>query len=159
MSNKQCPISEVFLESIYGIPLTFFELYINLVYVLNVKSECPKCHILISPKIHISLWQTYLLQIPTSSCVIFIVVSPAMLFGTSNNPMCHTSFWFFLKYTFSCLNHIFLSFLYLLMSVQSLSHQQCHLPHPTHHHKCHPSTTDTPTIQQNNTSHVQSTVS
>ncbi len=29
------------------------------------------------------------MQIPTSLCVIFIVVSPAMLFSTSNNPMCH----------------------------------------------------------------------
>ncbi len=38
---------------------------------------------------HISLWRTYLLWIPTSSCIIFIVVSPAILFGTSNNPMCH----------------------------------------------------------------------
>jgi hypothetical protein len=55
MSHKKCPISEVFLELIHGIPLSFFVLYINLVYVLNSESECPKHHILISPQIRISL--------------------------------------------------------------------------------------------------------
>ncbi len=30
------------------------------------------------------------------------------------------------------------------MSVQSLSHRQCLLPHPTHHHKCHLSMAETP---------------
>ncbi len=63
-----------------GFPCPFFVLSINLVYVLNFEPECPMRHILISLWIHISLWQIYLLQIPTSSCVIFIVVSPAMLF-------------------------------------------------------------------------------
>ncbi len=72
-----------------GFPTSIFVLFINLVYVLNFESECPKCHILICPWIHISLWQAYLLQIPTSSCVIFIIVTSAMLFGTSNNPMSH----------------------------------------------------------------------
>ncbi len=72
-----------------GFPCPFFVLYINLVYVLNFEPECPTRHILISLQIHISLWQTYLLWIPTSSCIIFIVVSLAMLFGTSNNLMCH----------------------------------------------------------------------
>jgi hypothetical protein len=60
-------------------------------------------------------------------------------------------------YTFSCLNHIFLSYHFLLVSVQSLYHQLCLLPHPTHHHKCHLSMADTPTTKQNNTSHGQST--
>ncbi len=114
-----------------------------------------KRHILISLKIHISLWQTYLLWIPTSSCVIFIVVSPAMLFGTSNNPMCHIFLIFSYVYIF-CLNHIFLSYYFLLASVQSLSHWQCLLSHPTHHYKCHLSMADTPTTEQNNTSHGQS---
>jgi hypothetical protein len=41
-------------------------------------------------------------------------------------------------------------------TVQSLSHWQCLLPHPTHHHKCHLSMADTPTTKQNNTSHGQS---
>jgi hypothetical protein len=49
MSHKKCPISEVFLESIHGIPLLFFLLYMNLVYVLNFESECPMRHISISP--------------------------------------------------------------------------------------------------------------
>jgi hypothetical protein len=59
-------------------------------------------------------------------------------------------------YTFSCLNHIFLSYYFLLASVQSLSHRQCLLPHPTHHHRCHLSMADIPTTKQNNTSHGQS---
>ncbi len=104
---------------------------------------------------HISLWQTYLLRIPTSSCVIFIVVSLAMLFGTSNNPMC--PIFLILSYVYiSCLNHIFLSYYFILASVQSLSHRQRLLSHPTHHHKCHLSMADTPTTEQNNTSHGQS---
>jgi hypothetical protein len=45
---------------------------------------------------------------------------------------------------------------FLLVSVQSLSHWQCLLPYPTHHHKCHLSMADTPTTEQNNTSHGQS---
>ncbi len=134
----------------------FFVLYINLVHVLNFKPECPKHHILISLLIHISLWQTYLLWIPTSSCLIFIVVSPAMLFGTSNNLMCHI--FLILSYVYiSCLNHIFLSYYFLLTSVQLLSHRQCLLPHPTHHHKRHLSMADTPTTKQNNTSNYQLT--
>ncbi len=91
----------------------------------------------------------------TSSCIIFIVVSPAMLFGTSNNLMCHI--FLILSYVYiSCLNHIFLSYCFLLASFQSLSHRQCLLSHPTHHHKCHLSMADTPTTKQNNTSHGQS---
>ncbi len=179
MSHKKCPISEVLLESIHGISLSFFVLYINLIYVLNFESECPKRHILISPYIHISLWWTYFLQIPTSLCIIFIVVSPAMLFGTSNNLMCHI--FLILSYVYIFLSdlilffssnnlmcHIFLILsyvciflsdliLFFLVSVQSLSHRQCLLPHPTHHHKCHLSLADTPTTQQNNTFHGQST--
>jgi hypothetical protein len=44
MSHKKFPVSEVFLESIYGIPLFLFCIVHNLVYVLNFKSEYPKCH-------------------------------------------------------------------------------------------------------------------
>ncbi len=54
------------------------------------------------------LWRTNLLQIPISLCVIFIIVTPAMLFGTSNYPICHI-FLILFTYTFSCLNHIFSS--------------------------------------------------
>jgi hypothetical protein len=48
MSNKKHLISKVFLELSHGIPLSFFVLYINLIYVLNYELECPKSHILIS---------------------------------------------------------------------------------------------------------------
>jgi hypothetical protein len=78
-----------------------------------------------------------------------------MLFGTSNNPMCHI-FLIFSYIYISCLNHIFLSYYFLLASLQSLSHRQCLLSHPTHHHKTHWSMADTPTTKQNNTSHCQS---
>ncbi len=78
-----------------------------------------------------------------------------MLFGTSNNLMCHI--FLILSYVFiSCLNHIFLSHYFLLASVQSLSHRQCLLSHPTHHHKCHLLMADPPTTKQNITSHGQS---
>ncbi len=92
----------------------------------------------------------------TSSCVIFIVVSSAMLFSTSNSPMCHI--FLILSYVYiSCLNQIFFSYYFLLVSIKSLPHRQCLLSHPTHHYKCHLSMADTPTTKQNNTSHGQST--
>ncbi len=119
MSHKKCQISEIFLESINGIPLSFFVLYINLVYVLNFESECPKCHILISPQIHISLWWTYLLQTPTTLCVIFIVVSPAMLFGTSNTLMCHI--FLILSYVYIFLSESYLSLISFSSRVSSIT--------------------------------------
>jgi hypothetical protein len=75
-------------------------------------------------------------------------------FGTSNNPMCHI--FLILSYVYIFLSESYLSLiLFFLASVQSLSHWQCLLPHPTHHHKRHLSTAYTPTTQQNNTSHIQ----
>jgi hypothetical protein len=53
-----------------------------------------------------------------------------MLFGTSNNPMCHI--FLILSYVYIlCLNHISLSCYFFLASVQSLSHRQClyHIQH------------------------------
>ncbi len=80
-----------------------------------------------------------------------------MLFGTSNNPMCHI--FSILSYVFIFLSESYLSLIYffLFASVQSLPQRQCLLPHPTHHHKCHLSMADTPTTQQNNTFYGQST--
>ncbi len=91
--------------------------------------------------------------------VSFSLLSHRQCFSAHLITQCVTSFWFFLPYTFSFLNHIFLKSLFLLASVQSLSHRQCLLPHPTHHHKRHLSTADTPSTQQNNSSHGQSTSS
>ncbi len=97
------------------------------------------------------LWRTYLLRIPTSLCVIFIIITLAMLFGTSNNPMCHI--FLILSFVYIFLSEPYLSIiaLFLLSSVQSLSHWQCLLPHPIHHHKRHLSTAGNPITQQNNT--------
>ncbi len=107
MSHKKCPISEVFLESIHGIPLSFF-------CIVHKSHLCTKFWIWMSKMSQLNfslnthfLWQTYLLQIPTSLCIIFIVVSPAILFGTSNNPMCHI--------------FLILSYLYILLSESYLS--------------------------------------
>ncbi len=119
MSHKKCLISKVILELIHGIPLSFFVLYINLIYVLHFKPECPKRHISISLLIHISLWQTYLLWIPTSSCVIFIVVSLAMLFSTSNNLMCHI--FLILSYVYIFLSESYLSLILFPSCVSSIT--------------------------------------
>ncbi len=105
-----------------GFPCPFFVLYLYLVYVLNFEPECPKHHIKISLYIHISLWQTYLLRIPTSSCVIFIVVSPAMLFGTSNNPMCHI--FLILSYLYIFLSESYLSLILFSSCVSSITVSQ-----------------------------------
>ncbi len=156
MSHKKCPTSKVFLELIHGIPLSFF-------HIVHKSCLCTKFWTWMSKESHLNFslnahffLTTYLLWIPTSPCVIFIVVLPAMLFGTSNNPMCHI--FLILSYIYiTCLNHIFLAYYFLLASVQSLSHWQCLLSHPTHHHKRHLSMADTPTTKQNNTSHGQST--
>ncbi len=118
MSHKKCPISKVFLELIHGIPLSFFVLSINLVYVLNFEPECPKRHIVISLNTHF-LWQTYLLWIPTSSCVIFIVVSPAMLFGTPNHPMSHIFLIFSYLYIF--LSESYLSLILFSSCISSIT--------------------------------------
>ncbi len=107
MSHKKCPISKVFLELIHGISLSFF-------HIVHKSCLCTKfwtwmskaSHLNFSLNTHFFVTNIYLLQIPTSSCVIFIVVSPAMLFGTSNNPMYHI----FLVLSYVC---IFLSESYL----------------------------------------------
>ncbi len=156
MSHKKYPISNVFLELVHGIPLSFFVLYINLVYLLNLEPECPKRHILIFSK-YTFLCDKHIFCKSLLPCALFSLLSHRQCFSAHLITRCVTSFWFLLMYTFSCLNHIFLSYNFLLASVQLLSHRQCLLPHPTHHHKCHLSMTDTPTTEQNNTSHGQST--
>ncbi len=64
-------------------------------------------HLNFSLNTHFFLWQTYLLWIPTSSCVIFIVVSPASFFSTSNNPMCHI--FLILSYVYIFLSESYIS--------------------------------------------------
>ncbi len=89
MSHKKCPISKVNLKLIHWIPPLFF-------HMVHTSCLCTIFRTLVSKASHLNfslnthfLWQTYLLWNPTSLCVIFNVVSPAMLFGTSYNPMCH----------------------------------------------------------------------
>jgi hypothetical protein len=90
MSHKKCPISKVFLESIPGIPLSFF-------CIVHKSLLCNKFRTLMSKASHLNFslnTHFFVTNISsanpyTSSCIIFIVVSLTMLFGTSNNPMCH----------------------------------------------------------------------
>ncbi len=119
MSHKKCPISKAFLELIHGIPLSFF-------CIVHKSCLCTKFWTWMSNAphlnfslIHISLWQTYLLQIPTSLCVIFFVVSPAMLFGTSNNPMCHI--FLILSYVYIFLSESYLSLILFSSCVSSIT--------------------------------------
>jgi hypothetical protein len=78
-----------------------------------------------------------------------------MHFSSSNNPMRHI--FLILAYVYIFLSESYLSYNILLASVQSVSHRQRLLPHPTHHHKRHLSMADTPTTKQINTSHGKST--
>ncbi len=103
MSHKKCPISDVFLESIHGMFLLFFASYINLVYVLNFKFECPKCHILI----YTFLCEEHIFCESLLPCASFSLSSHGQCPLTHLIFWCATSSWFHLKYTFSCLNHIF----------------------------------------------------
>ncbi len=157
MSHKKCPISKVFLKSIHWISLSFF-------CMVQKSVLCTKFWTLMSrtSHLHFSLNTHFFVTNISSANPYFLVHHFSLLFHWQCFlayliTQCVTSFWFFLMYTFSCLNHMFLRSLFLLESVQSLSHRQCLLTYPTHHHKRHLSTTDTPTTQQNNTSHGQST--
>ncbi len=60
-----------------------------------------------------------MLQIPTSSCVIFIVVTPAMLFGTSNYLMCHI--FLILSYVYIFLSEPYLSIIPFSSCVSSIT--------------------------------------
>ncbi len=154
MSHKKCPISTVFLELIHGVPLSFF-------CIVHKSCVCTKFQTLMSKASHLNFsLNTHFFVTSISSANPYFLVRHSLLshrqcFLAHLITQCVTSFWLFLMYAFSCLNHIFLSF-FFLASVQSLSHQQCLLPHPTHHHKRHLSMADTPTTKQNNTSHCQS---
>jgi hypothetical protein len=61
----------------------------------------------------------YLLQIPISSCVIFIIATPAMLFSTSNNPMCHI--FLILSYIYIFLSEPYLSIIPFSFCVSSIT--------------------------------------
>jgi hypothetical protein len=157
MSHKKCPISKVFLRLIHWIPLLFFCMVHKFCLCTKFQTLTSKVsHLNFSLNIHffvinISSVNPYFLVHHFHCCLTGNAFSAHLITG------CVTSLWFFLMYTFSFLNHIFLKSLFLLASVQSLSHRQCLLPYPTHHHKRHLSTADTPTTQQNTTSHGQST--
>ncbi len=156
MSHKKCPISWSLLESIHGVFLFLFGIVHKSCLCTKFWIQmCKVSHLNFSLNTHFVV-KSYLLWIPTSSCVIFIVVSLATPFGTSNFPMCHNIL-IYLKCTFSCLNHIFpLVPFYSCVSLITVSHWQCLLPHPTHHHKRHLSMAGISTTYQNNTSHGQS---
>ena len=57
--------------------------------------------------------------IPTSSCIILIVVSLAMLFGTSNNPMCHI--FLILSYVYIFLPESYLSLILFSSCISSIT--------------------------------------
>jgi hypothetical protein len=79
-----------------------------------------------------------------------------MLFGTSNNPMCHI--FLILSYVYIFLSESYLSLILFSSCVSSITVSPAMLlPHPTYHHKHHLLMADTPTTEQNNTSHGQST--
>ncbi len=157
MSHKKCPISKFLIELIHGIPLSFF-------HIVHKSCLCTKFWTWMSNAyyIYFSL-NTQFFVTNISSANPYFLVHHFHCCLTGNAFLAHlitwcvTSFWFFPTCSFSCLNHIFFSYYFLIASGQSLSHWQCLSPHPTHHHKCHLSMADTPTTKQNNTSHGQST--
>ena len=107
MSHKKCPMSKVFLKSIHRIPLSFF-------CMVHKSCLCTKFWTVMSkaPHLNFSLNTHFFVTNissanPYSSCVIFIVVSPAMLFGTSNNLMYH--------------NFLILSYVYIFLSDSYIS--------------------------------------
>ncbi len=107
MSHKKCPISKVYLKLIHRIPLSFF-------CMVHTSCLCTKFRTLISKASHLNwplnthFFVTNISSVnPFSSRTIFIVVSPAMLFGTSNNPMCHI--FLILSYVYIFLSESYIS--------------------------------------------------
>ncbi len=102
-----------------GFPCCFFVLYINLVYVLNYKFECPKSHILILSK-YTFLSNKHILcesLLPRAS---FSLLSHRQCFSAHLITQCVTSFWFFLTYTFLVW---IISFLHIIFFLRQFNHR------------------------------------
>ncbi len=116
MSHKKCLISKVFLELIHWIPLLFF-------CIVYKSCLCTTFWIWMSKASHLNFsLNTHffvLLQISTSLCVIFIAVSPAILFGTSNNPMRHI--FLILSYVYIFLSESYLSLIPFSSCISSIT--------------------------------------
>ncbi len=156
MSHNKCPISDVFLESIYVISLFLF-------CMVHKSCLCTKFWIWMSKVSHLnfSLNTHFFVKTISSAksllpCASFSLLSHQQCFLAHLITQCVTSFWFFLKY-------IFLSEPYLSLTPFSscISSITVSLAMPsttsTHHHKPHLSMAANPTTQQNNTSHGQAT--
>ncbi len=155
MSHKKCLISEVFLESIYGISLFLF-------CIVHKSCLCTKFQIWMSKVSNFNFSLNTHFFVKTISSV-----NPYFLVRHFHCCLTGNAFWHIQLPNVSHLFDSFLSIHFLVWAIsfynplfhlatdQSLFHRQCLLPHPTHHHKCHLSMAATPTTQQNNTSHVQ----
>ena len=111
MSHKKCPTREVFLEWIHGIPLSFF-------CIVHKSCLCTKFQTWMSKASHLNFsinTHFFVTNISSANPYFlvrhFIVVSPAMLFGTSNNPMCHI--FLILSYVYIILSESYLSLILL----------------------------------------------
>ncbi len=89
MSHKKCLISKVYLKLIHWIPLLFFCMVPTSCLSTKFRTLMSKAsHLNFSLNTHFSVTNISTVN-PYFLVRHFIVVSPAMLFGTSNNPMCH----------------------------------------------------------------------
>ncbi len=117
MSHKKCPISKVFLELIHEIPLSFY-------CIVHKSCLCTKFWTWMSKVSHLNFSiNTHFFVTNISSLnpyflvCHFIVVSPAILFGTSNNRMCHL--FLILSYIYIFLSESYLSLILFSSCVSS----------------------------------------
>ncbi len=108
MSHKKCPLSEIFLESIYGIFLFLFG-------IVHESCLCTKFWIWMSKVSHLNFSLNLHFFVKNLSSVNpYFLVRHFLYCCLTGNAFQHinfsnlSSFWFNLKYTFfSCLNHFF----------------------------------------------------
>ncbi len=119
MSNKKCPINKVFLELSHEIPLLFF-------HIVHKSCSCTKLRTWMFKESHLNFsLNTHFFPTNISSANPyflvhhFIVVLPAMLFGTSNNPMCHI--FLILSYIYIFLSESYLSCILFSSCVSSIT--------------------------------------
>ncbi len=111
MSHKKRPISKVFLELIHEIPLSFF-------CIVHKSCLCTKFWTWMSKVSHLNFsLNTHFFVTNISSANPYFL--PAMLFGTSNNPMCHI--FLILSYVYIFLSESHLSLILFSSCVSSIT--------------------------------------
>ncbi len=154
MSHKKCPISKVFLELIHGIPLSFY-------CIVHKSCLCTKFWTWMSKatRLNFSLnTHFFVTKNPYFLVRHFHCCLTGNAFGTSNNPMCHI--FLILSYVYIFLSESYLSLILFCSCISSITVSPV-MSSTTSNTSSQTLSVNgwypTPTTEQNNTSHGQST--